>query len=68
MTQEKARFEVTVSKQGVRFSIDHQAFWLNIEDADDQPKMERYNWYAKQLQIALTRLAGKNSTDNGKAK
>jgi hypothetical protein len=58
-----SKFKVTVSKnRGVKFSIDHQTFTLEVLDDPEQPKMERYRWFAKQLRVALKRLA------NGKAK
>lgn len=43
-------------RKGVSFSIDHQTFQLHIEDDPEQPQMERYTWYAKQLRVALKRL------------
>jgi len=53
-----SKFRVAVRRDGVRFSIDHQAFYLRVDDDDETPMMERYRWYARQLRVALKRLAG----------
>ena len=52
------RWNVEVTKRGVRFNIDHQGFMLRDDyDASDGWTYEAYcKWYAKQLTIAFQRL------------
>lgn len=59
-TSTTGKFKVTVNRKGYRkgvsFSIDQQTFQLQIEDDPEQPQMERFKWYARQLRVALKRL------------
>ena len=54
------RWSVVVTKQGVRFNIDHQSFLLNddYDPEDGWSKDAYYKWYAKQLTVAFKRLMG----------
>jgi hypothetical protein len=56
-------YRVVVQNTGVWFSIDHQTFQLHIEDDPDQLKQERYEWFARQLTVALKRLEEENLTN-----
>lgn len=54
------RLYVIAADNGVRFFIDHQSFDIHIEYEDDvsiKGIRSRNQWYARQLKIALSRLA-----------
>ncbi len=54
------KFKVYATKNYVHFTIDHQGFGLRVDHADDAlsaEKLKRNRWYARQLRVALKRLA-----------
>lgn len=55
----KSKIKVTATKRGVRFAIDQQSFDLKMPENDpsEMSAIAYHRWYARQLRIALRRLA-----------
>jgi hypothetical protein len=57
LSAEVGTWQVGVDKRGVWFSIDHQKFRLHVDAEPERGRQGYFTWYARQLRIALRRLA-----------